>query len=121
MSLDVYLKSKPTPTECHHCGVVSPQSANLYWANITHNLNEMAEAAGIYKHLWEPEELGITTASELIQPLREGLERLKSDPAKYEAYNAPNGWGLYEHFVPFVAEYLRACIEHPDAIVEVSR
>lgn len=27
----------------------------IFSANITHNLNAMAEAAGIYKHLWRPE------------------------------------------------------------------
>src|SRR6266496_3980933 len=45
----------------------------LYWRNITHNLNTMADAAGIYKHLWRPEELGITKAGELIAPLAAGL------------------------------------------------
>ena len=33
-----------------------------YSANITHNLGKMAEEAGIYKHLWRPEEIGITKA-----------------------------------------------------------
>jgi len=48
MSLDVYLmKTMPT---------------SVYDANITHNLGAMAEAAGIYKHLWRPEEIGITKA-----------------------------------------------------------
>jgi len=107
MSLDVTL-TKVQPTE-------------VYWANITHNLNRMAEAAGIYKELWRPEEIGITKAAQLIDPLRAGLERLKADPEKYEAYNAANGWGMYKHFVPFVEKYLQACIDNPDADVSVSR
>jgi hypothetical protein len=49
------------------------------------------------------------------------LRLLKSDPARFRAYNAPNGWGLYEHFVPFVEQYLEACREHPDATVKASR
>ena len=107
MSLDVYLRAV--------------RETRVYDANITHNLGKMANAAGIYKHLWRPEELGITKAAELIEPLREGLARLKADPEEYEQYNASNGWGKYEHFVEFVEEYLAACDANPDATVEVSR
>lgn len=92
-----------------------------YSANITHNLGKMADAAGIYYHLWRPEEIGVTTARELIEPLREGLKKLRDDPAKYEKYNASNGWGLYKNFVPFVERYLAACEEYPEALVSVSR
>ena len=107
MSLDVYL--------------TVPGTVTVYSANITHNLNRMALEAGIYKELWRPEELGITTARQLIEPLEKGLALLKADPARFEAYNAPNGWGLYEHFVPFVEKFLAACREHPDATVGASR
>ncbi len=107
MSLDVYLE-KVQPT-------------SVYSSNITHNLGSMAAAAGIYKHLWRPEELGIKTAQELIKPLEKGLKKLKANPEKFEKYNAENGWGLYKHFVPFVEEYLAACKEYPDAEVSVSR
>jgi len=107
VSLDVYL-SKVQPTE-------------VYSANITHNLTEMASEAGLYQVLWRPEELGFTKAAHLIGPLTAGLARLKADPARFKKFNAENVWGLYEHFVPFVENYLRACEEHPDADVEVSR
>lgn len=107
MSLDVYLEeTRPT---------------TIYSGNITHNLGSMAQAAGIYMHLWRPDEIGITKAGELIEPLQAGLALLKADPQKFEAYNSPNGRGLYEHFVPFVEKYLRACEESPDADVRVSR
>jgi hypothetical protein len=107
VSLDVYL-SKP--------GIVT-----VYDANITHNLGKMAAEAGIYQHLWRPEEIGITKAEQLIEPLRAGLNLLKSDPGRFEKFNSPNGWGLYKHFVPFVENYLKACEENPDADVAVSR
>ncbi len=32
-----------------------------------------------------------------------------------------NGWGTYKNFVPWVAKYLAACEEYPDADVSVSR
>jgi hypothetical protein len=97
------------------------ETDEVYWANITHNLNKMADAAGIYKHLWRPDEIGITKAAQLIEPLRAGLALLKSDRERFEKFNAPNGWGLYEHFVPFVEKYPAACEEYPDADVHVSR
>lgn len=93
----------------------------VYEANITHNLNRMADAAGIYQHLWRPDEIGITKAKQLIQPLEEGLKLLQSDPERFEQYNASNGWGLYKHFVPWVSKYLGACREYPEAEVSVSR
>jgi hypothetical protein len=107
MSLDVYL-TEVRPTE-------------VYSRNITHNLNKMATEAGIYEPLWRPEEVGITHAHQLIAPLTEGLMKLKADPEHYEKFNAPNGWGTYEHFVPFVEDYLNACIENPNAEVRACR
>lgn len=107
MSLDVRLK------------VVQPTT--VYESNITRNLNKMAEAAGIYQALWRPEEIGITKASQLIEPLTVGLAKLKADPDGFSQYDAPNGWGRHIHFVPFVEGYLEACIANPDADVEVSR
>jgi len=98
-----------------------PSAKRIYDSNITHNLNTMAEAAGIYKACWRPDEIGITKAKQLIPLLRDGLAKLEADPKKYEAYNSPNGWGLYRNFVPWVRSYLSACIDNPEADVEVSR
>ena len=107
MSLDVYLmETKPT---------------EVYSANITHNLGKMAKEAGIYEYLWRPEELGITKASELIKPLTDGYELLVNDPEKFKQYDSPNGWGKYEHFLPFVKQYIDACVANPYAEVKVSR
>jgi len=97
------------------------QTYEVFHANITHNLNNMARLAGIYVHLWRPEEIEITEASELIEPLREGLHQLKLFPAKYKVLNPENGWGTYEGFVTFVENYLNACYEYPEAIIEISR
>jgi hypothetical protein len=118
MSLDVWLKS---PAPCPHCGEATGYGDEVFSANITNNLNKMAEAAGIYEHLWKPEEIGITKALQLIDPLQTGLAKMKADPEKYKAYNSPNGWGLYENFVPWIEKYLAACEEYPESIVSVSR
>jgi len=122
MSLDIYLRSgKKIAQECCHCGSKYKTEEEGYWANITHNLGQMADAAGIYEALWRPEELKIKKAKKLIPLLEEGLRKLKEDPEKYKKFNSPNGWGMYEHFVPFVENYLNACKENPESIVSVSR
>jgi hypothetical protein len=97
------------------------KETEIYSDNITHNLTEMAEEAGIYMHLWRPEEIGIEKAWELIEPLKAGIARLKSDPERFRAFDSPNGWGLYIHFLPFVERYLEQCEYNPDATISVSR
>ena len=93
----------------------------VFSRNITHNLCRMSDAAGIYEALWRPDENGITKAHQCIEPLSAGLLELVRNREKYEAYNSPNGWGLYEHFVPFVTAVLTSCCDYPDADVIVSR
>jgi hypothetical protein len=93
----------------------------VFTANITHNLNRMADEAGIYKALWRPEEIGATVADDIIDRLIEGLEDMSRRPSHYEMFNAENGWGTYNNFLPWVAKYLEACIQHPAATIEVSR
>lgn len=107
MSLDVYL-SKIQKTE-------------IYEANITHNLKEMADRAGIYLAIWRPEELNIKKAKYLIPYIENGLLKLKSDPEYYKQFNPKNGWGNYDIFVSFLEKYLKACIENEEAEIDVSR
>lgn len=101
--------------------VADVESRQWYSGNITHNLAKMADAAGIYKALWRPEEVGVTRAYQLIEPLTAGLERLESDPAKYREFNPPNGWGSYEGLISFIKQYLAACQANPTCAVRVWR
>ncbi len=107
MSLDVTLTA------------VRPTS--VFSANITHNLGKMATEAGIHEALWRPEEIGVSTAAQLIPLLEIGLEKMKSDPEKFIALEPWNKWGAYNVFVPWIEEYLKACKENPDAEISVYR
>lgn len=77
---------------------IEVQGEAIFTANITHNLGAMAQAAGLYCALWHPKKLegGCDRAGVLIPLLREGLLR-------------------------FTRNYLAACEQWPDAVVEVSR
>ena len=93
----------------------------VFSRNITHNLTRMAREAGIYECLWCPDELDVKYAGQLVDPLTAGLALLKSDPERFKKFNASNGWGTYEHFVPFVEACLQACIDNPEAEVVADR
>ena len=86
----------------------------VYDANITHNLGEMAQEAGIYKALWRPQEIDAFYAKDIIKIVEKGLADLKARPEHFKQFNSPNGWGMYEHFVPFVSDYLEALNKYPD-------
>lgn len=125
MSLDFYLvgPSKRVECYCRECGHKHKklEHETFFSINITHNLGNMADAAGIYKALWRPEEIGAKKAKAIIAILDKGLEELESRPDFYKQYNSQNGWGLYENFVPFVREVITACKKYPNARIEVSR
>jgi hypothetical protein len=106
MSLDVYLIEN---------------GEYVYDANITHNLGTMADAAGIYQALWRPEEIGAVYAKDITEIVKGGLMKMVCAPTEYKQYDSPNGWGMYDHFVPFISNYLEACIKHPNATIEISR
>ena len=115
MSLDVYLMLYVD------AGGPEKEEIELFSANITHNLNEMAEEAGIYNACWRPEEIGVKLAGDIAGLLEVGLTYLKARPEHFKKFDSPNGWGKYEHFVPWVEKYLEACKRFPKATIVVSR
>ena len=97
------------------------RQTEVFSANYTHNCGPMAREAGIYYHLWRPDEISVEKAAQLIEPLRAAVALMKAEPGRFKAYNPANGWGSYESFLPWVEEYLEACEKNPDADIEVSR
>jgi hypothetical protein len=125
MSLDVYLVGLEREEDCFCANCINTHKAVIrdtyFDANITHNLRAMAKEANICDVVWEPENYGITKASDLIAPLRQAIDLMRSDPPRFEKHNSPNGWGLYKNFLPWLEKYLAACEEYPDARVRASR
>ena len=93
----------------------------VYSSNITHNLGKMAREAGVYDCCWRADEHGITHAKQLIEPLQRGISAMEAEPERFWKHNPENGWGSYASFLPWLKEYLAACIEYPDAEVRVWR
>ena len=124
MSLDVYLygPTRMVPRRCD-LGHIHEQEEGeeLFSANITHNLNKMADAAGLYEALWRPEQIDANVAADLIPRLEAGLAKLQADPAEYRKLNPGNGWGNYSHLLELTRDYLKACKEHPTATIQVCR
>lgn len=107
MSLDFYL--------------VEDRPCDVFEANITHNLTRMADEAGLYRPLWEPETLGVDYAGDLVGVLQDGISKLAKDREHFEQFNPPNGWGDYDSLLGFAKECLRACREYPNARIRVCR
>lgn len=111
MSLDVYLYRtvEGEPDTC------------VYESNITHNLGRMAGVAGLYHACWRPEEINCTQAKHILPLLETGYQNLVTFPEFYKQFNASNGWGMYEHLVEFVKDYMHSCQQYPSAVIGVSR
>jgi hypothetical protein len=112
MSLDVTLKEEP----CKCCG----RGDEVYSANITHNLTDMALEAGLYEACWHPEDIDAKRAGDIIPILREGIDVMRADPDRFRAFDAKNRWGIYDDFLPWLERYLKACEENPDALINTS-
>lgn len=93
----------------------------VFQSNITHNLNVMAKACGVYYACWRPEEINCKKAKHILPMLIDGILLLQSDPVHYEKFNSSNGWGLYKNFLPWLKEYCNACEKYPNANISVSR
>jgi hypothetical protein len=119
---------------------LEPKEEEIYSSNITHNLGEMADKAGIYEALWRPyrlkpdykefenyddeyayEQAQIIYCDDIIPIIEIGLAKLKANPKYYKKFDSDNGWGIYDHFVPFVEKYLEALKANPNLIVKTDR
>lgn len=103
MSLDVSLMVEK-PTE-------------VFDANITHNLAEMARRLGVGV-LWEVDRIEVSK----VRPLAHAaIDKILARPTTFRALDAENGWGRTEHMVHFLHRLVRACDQYPDGFLEMRR
>lgn len=119
MSLDVSLSIK-YHVSYDNGKTTEEAEKEVFEANITHNLNTMAEKAGVYKACWKPEEIGATKAKDILPILEKGYADLLARPDYFKQFDASNKWGIYKHFLPWVEDYRDACKAHPEATIQVS-
>lgn len=119
MSAWIYLEI-PVRKVCEHCGSTYNGKEPVFESNITYNLYEMAKAARIDNHIFEPKKIGILQAKDLIIPLQYCLQDLKTNSESYKKFNPPNGWGSYESFVQFIETYLNTCETYLEASITVN-
>lgn len=117
MSLDVTLLF-----EVDTGGPDSSSDWVVFDSNYTHNCSKMAVEAGVYEYVWRPEECSdVKTAGDLVTPLRRAIQVMEDDPSRFKSLNPSNGWGSYETFLPWLREYLQACLKYPKAKIRASR
>lgn len=125
MSLDItlYTNWREYDHECETCGRTHKCRTRdeVYSTNITHNLNAMADEAGIYNSLWHPDTDGISQAGQLIDLLSRAVSDMHKRPEYYQRFNSQNGWGTYSNFYTLLEKLLDACKKFPDATIEVYR
>ena len=46
---------------------------------------------------------------------------MKEDPDRFRKFDAKNGWGVYDDFMPWVEDLLNACVVFPQASVHSCR
>ncbi len=97
MSYDISLRTKvDADTTWNYCP--------MFQAAFGHDIKEFSgEPAAI---------VGANVAS--------ALERMRTDPPRFKAFDAPNGWGTYDQLLPQLEAFVRACAEYPNAIVDVT-
>lgn len=103
-----------------HIYLTAVRPTEVFSEGTTHNLTAMAKESGLYECIWHPEKLGVTTAAELVMPLKVGFDKLRADPERFKFFNPSNGWGSYDTFIKFVSDYIDACLLNPDSVITVS-
>lgn len=113
MSLDIWLWA-----EVDLGGPEGPHKITLADKNITHNLVGMWRCAGVYDALYQSEG---KKAADILPALEVGVDFMLENETECRKYDASNGWGCYEHALPFLQEMVEACRNFPKARIGVSR
>jgi hypothetical protein len=84
----------------------------VYWFTLPEELKELSQAVGLHEVMWGVSKDGIR-ANRVAVDILEGLLKLRSNnSSSYESH-------LHIHLSHIVSGYLNACINYPQAIVEI--
>lgn len=81
----------------------------------------MAKEAGIDQALWHPEDVRIEVAGDMTASIYPGYMDITERPEYYRQFDAENGWGTYDDFIPWLDKLLNACQKWPNAEVRAYR
>ena len=87
-------------------------TVEVFELNITHNLGEMADKAGLYSPMWGD---SCEIAMEVVSAMEAGIEYMENNETDLKDLNPKNGWGAYEVLLKSANEYLKACRAYPKA------
>lgn len=89
-----------------------------YDGNFTHNVTPMWNEAGIYDALYNSHGKKV---SEVLEALETGLIDMARRPSVYRKMDSPNGWGIYNHALPWLADLVEAARDNKDATICISK
>ncbi len=120
MSLDItlYSSKKCNCPNCSHEFLASTDE-EVSWVNITHNLRKMATESGC-GILWSYSS-NHEKASIFIKPIKTAIKNLEERPSYFSQFNAKNGWGTLDQFLPWLKKLLKECEDNPHSIIEISK
>jgi hypothetical protein len=122
MSLWFYLEGPAQTVDCEcerfgHSHKATKQDSS-FDRNITHNLHAMFNEAGVGDILWHGDG---QVAGDVLPKLEAARVLMQKEPTRFEAFNAKNGWGMYEHALSFLNDVIRGCENNPTHTIRCSR
>ena len=90
----------------------------LFETNITHNCVNMVNQAGLYVPLWDSDGY---KAKDIIHSLSSGINQMIKNPYYFSRYEAKNGWGTLDQFIPWLLDVLKACYLYQDAEIRIDK
>jgi hypothetical protein len=101
--------------------LVINEPVNVYKAHLGTDAIKMAGAANVFNVIWNPENFGVSKASDIAPHLERGIEILEKDPDFYKSLQSEEKWSTYENFLAWLKRYLSACRNHPNAEIHIDR
>ena len=91
-------------------------SSRFEVGNITYNIRPMMVAASDVGF----SDLHDMRCFEAAPILAHAWREMRRNPARYRRFEASNGWGTYDQFMPYLTRFYAMARLHPNGIIRVS-